>query len=50
MVRETTERMLHYLKEGKPLETAEEHLAELTTQAHEFAVKQLPSLKALQII
>ena len=38
------------VKEGKPLETAEEHLAELTTQAHEFAVKQLPSLKALQII
>ena len=38
------------VKEGKALETAEEHLAELTTQAHEFAVKQLPSLKALQII
>jgi hypothetical protein len=38
------------VKEGKPLETEEEHLAELTTQAHEFAVKQLPSLKALQII
>ena len=38
------------VKEGKPLETAEEHLAELTTQAHEFAVKQLPGLKALQII
>ena len=38
------------VKEGKPLETAEEHLAELTTQAHEFAVKQLPSLKALQVI
>ena len=37
------------VKEGKPLETAEEHLAELTTQAHEFAVKQLHILKALQI-
>ena len=37
------------VKEGKPLETAEENLAELTTQAHEFAVKLLPILKALQI-
>jgi len=38
------------VKDGKPLETAEEQLAELTTQAHEFAAKQLPILKALQII
>ena len=30
------------VKEGKPLETPEEHLAELTTQAHDFATKQLP--------
>jgi len=37
------------VKEGKPLETEEEQLAELTTQANEFAVKQLPILKALQI-
>ena len=37
------------VKEGKPLDTPAEQLAELTTQAHEFAVKQLPSLKALQI-
>ena len=37
------------VKEGQPLETAEEHLAELTTQANEFAVKQLPIFKALQI-
>jgi SAM-dependent methyltransferase len=37
------------VKEGKPLDTPEEQLAELTTQAHEFAVKQLPILKALQI-
>jgi len=37
------------LKEGKPLETPEEQLAELTTQAHEFAVKLLPILKSLQI-
>ena len=37
------------VKEGKPLETTEEHIAELTTQAHEFSVKQLPILKALQV-
>ena len=37
------------VKEGKPLETPEQQLSELTTQAHEFAVKQLPILKALQI-
>ena len=37
------------LKEGKTLETAEANLAELTTQATEFADKRLPILKALQI-
>jgi len=37
------------VKEGKPLETAEEQLAELTAQAQEFALKLLPILKALQI-
>lgn len=37
------------LKEGKTLETAEENLAELTSQAQSFAEKQLPILKALQI-
>jgi hypothetical protein len=37
------------IKDGSPMETSEEQLAELTTQAHEFAVKQLPILKALQI-
>jgi SAM-dependent methyltransferase len=37
------------VKEGKPLDTPEEHMAELTTQAHEFSVKQLPIFKALQI-
>jgi SAM-dependent methyltransferase len=37
------------LKEGKPLDTAEDNLAELTTQAQTFADKQLPILKALQI-
>lgn len=38
------------LKAGATLETAEENLAELTEQAHTFAAKQLPILKALQII
>ncbi|NLZ10604.1 MAG: methyltransferase, partial [Alcaligenaceae bacterium] len=37
------------LKDGKALETPEENLAELTAQATEFADKQLPVLKALQI-
>jgi hypothetical protein len=38
------------LKEGKALETAEENLAELGLQASSFASKQLPILKALQVI
>lgn len=38
------------VKEGKLLETPEEQLVELTTQAHEFEIKQLPILKALQIV
>ena len=38
------------VKEGKTLETQEENLAELTTQANAFASKQLPIMKALQII
>ncbi|MEF8769351.1 class I SAM-dependent methyltransferase [Candidatus Accumulibacter contiguus] len=37
------------LKEGKPLETAEANLTELTALAADFAVKPLPILKALQI-
>lgn len=37
------------LREGRPIDTPEENLAELTRQAHEFAEKQLPVLKALQI-
>lgn len=37
------------IKEGKVIESAEESLAELTAQAHTFAAKQLPILKALQI-
>ena len=38
------------LKEGKALETPEENLAELGLQASSFASKQLPILKALQVI
>jgi len=38
------------LKEGKALETPEENLAELGMQASSFASKQLPILKALQVI
>jgi hypothetical protein len=38
------------LKEGKALETPEENLVELTAQATTFAEKQLPIMKALQII
>lgn len=38
------------IKEGKTLETAEENLAELTAQAQAFADKQLPILKALQVV
>ena len=37
------------IKDGQPIATAEENLAELTTQAQTFAEKQLPVLKALQI-
>ena len=37
------------MKEGSALNTPEENLAELTTQATTFAEKQLPILKALQI-
>ena len=38
------------VKDGKPLQTSEENLAELTARAQAFADKQLPVLKALQII
>jgi SAM-dependent methyltransferase len=37
------------VKEGKTLESAEKNLAELTAQAKQFADKQMPILKALQI-
>jgi hypothetical protein len=38
------------VKDGKPLETTEQQVAELTSQATEFANKQLPIMKALQVI
>lgn len=37
------------LKDGNKLETVEDNIAELTSQAQSFAEKQLPILKALQI-
>jgi hypothetical protein len=37
------------VKDGKPLESTEQQVAELTSQATEFANKQLPIMKALQI-
>lgn len=37
------------VKEGKTLENPEDNLAELTQQAKDFAEKQLPILRALQI-
>ena len=38
------------VKEGRALETAEDNLAELNAQAQTFLEKQLPILKALQIM
>jgi hypothetical protein len=38
------------LKDGKPLQTKEENLAELTRQAESFILKKLPLLKSLQVI
>ena len=38
------------IKDGKALETPEENLAELIEQATQFAAKQLPILKALQVV
>ena len=38
------------LKEGKPIETAEDNIAELTAQATTFAKKRLPILNALQVV
>jgi len=38
------------VKEGKPIETAEENIAELRKQAEEFSKKQLSIIKSLQVI
>ncbi len=38
------------VKDGKTLESAEDNIQELSRQAQEFALKQLPILKALQVI
>ena len=38
------------VKDGKTLDTAEDNIAELTIQAQTFADKQLPILKALQVV
>lgn len=40
----------NFQKDGKTLQSAEENIAELTEQAQTFADKQLPILKALQIV
>jgi hypothetical protein len=37
------------LKDGKPLEKAQENIRELTRQAREFADQRLPILKALRV-
>ena len=37
------------IKEGKPLETDQENLDELTVQANDFSAKKLPILKSLQV-
>ncbi|MBI5259525.1 MAG: methyltransferase regulatory domain-containing protein [Burkholderiales bacterium] len=37
------------MKDGKPLHTAADNIAQLTVQAQAFAEKQLPLLKALQV-
>lgn len=38
------------LKDGKPIDSPEDNLAELTAQANAFNTKTLPILKALQIV
>jgi len=37
------------IKDGKPFETPQENLDELLKQAHDFSIKKLPILKALQV-
>jgi SAM-dependent methyltransferase len=38
------------LKDGQPLKTSEENIAELSSRAQSFSKKQLPILKSLQIL
>ncbi len=38
------------LKDGKPIETSDGNLEELTRQAKEFADKRMPILKALHVL
>jgi hypothetical protein len=38
------------LKEGKPIESAEENLAQLIQQAETLAQQQLPMLRALSVV
>jgi len=38
------------VKDGKPLDTPDENIAELVVKAEEFAQKHLPIMKALQVI
>jgi hypothetical protein len=38
------------LKDGRPLATPEENLAELTAQANDFAVNRLPILRAVEVV
>ncbi|MEA1053942.1 methyltransferase, partial [Lamprobacter modestohalophilus] len=38
------------IKEGQPIESAEENLAQLTQQAETFAQQQLPMLRALGVV
>jgi hypothetical protein len=45
----TTQNQL-LLKEGKTLESAEDNIQELVSQANDFARKRLPILKALEIV
>jgi SAM-dependent methyltransferase len=45
-----TEQGHKLLKDGRPLDTPEDNLAELTAQANEFAVHRLPILRAVEIV
>jgi hypothetical protein len=38
------------LRDGKPMETREDNIAELRTQATEFVAKRLPTLRHLQLL